>query len=187
MGDPLKRWVMIGVVALAIVGGGLIGLAAAGERDGDPRPPRRSPLASPTATPAPTRTPTPAPTRQPDPDARPDAQSRPRRRIPRRRRSPAPMTGRLVPPAVALRHPIAVMIDDLGPARPQSGFNSAAVVWQAPAEGGIPRYMMIFQDQVPVGRRARPQRALLLHRLGGRVAGGLRPRRRVAAGAPDAS
>jgi len=59
------------------------------------------------------------------------------------------MTGRLVPPAAAERHPIAVMIDDLGPARPQSGFNSAAVVWQAPAEGGIPRYMMIFQDQVP--------------------------------------
>ncbi len=59
------------------------------------------------------------------------------------------MTGRLVPPAAAIRHPIAVMIDDLGPARPQSGFNSAAVVWQAPAEGGIPRYMMIFQDQVP--------------------------------------
>src|SRR4029077_2326760 len=27
------------------------------------------------------------------------------------------------------------------------GFNSAAVVWQAPAEGGIPRYMLIFQDQ----------------------------------------
>jgi hypothetical protein len=62
---------------------------------------------------------------------------------------PAPLTGRLVPPAVAARHPIAVMVDDLRPARPQSGFNAASVVWHAPAEGGIPRYMLIFQDQIP--------------------------------------
>jgi hypothetical protein len=62
---------------------------------------------------------------------------------------PAPMTGRLVTPDVAKRHPVAVMIDDHPDARPQSGFNDASVVWQAPAEGGIPRYMMIFQDRVP--------------------------------------
>jgi hypothetical protein len=41
------------------------------------------------------------------------------------------------------------MIDDLGPARPQSGLSAASVVWQAPAEGGIPRYMAIFQENVP--------------------------------------
>ncbi len=41
------------------------------------------------------------------------------------------------------------MIDDLGPARPQSGFTSASIVWQAPAEGGIPRYMLLFADQIP--------------------------------------
>ncbi len=62
---------------------------------------------------------------------------------------PAPLTGRLVTPAVAKRHPIAVMIDDLQAARPQSGLASASVVWQAPAEGGIPRYMAIFQDTLP--------------------------------------
>ena len=62
---------------------------------------------------------------------------------------PAPLTGRLVAPAIAARHPIAVMIDDLAPARPQSGFSAASIVWQAPAEGGIPRYMMIFQDTDP--------------------------------------
>jgi hypothetical protein len=44
---------------------------------------------------------------------------------------------------------IAAMIDDLWPARPQSGFSAAAVVWQAPAEGGIPRYMLLFQEGVP--------------------------------------
>ena len=55
----------------------------------------------------------------------------------------------MVPPDVAARHPIAVMIDDLRAARPQSGLASASVVWQAPAEGGIPRYMAIFQDNMP--------------------------------------
>ena len=62
---------------------------------------------------------------------------------------PAPLTGRYVGPAIAARHPIAVMVDDLSPARPQSGFSAASVVWQAPAEGGIPRYMLIFGDEVP--------------------------------------
>lgn len=64
---------------------------------------------------------------------------------------PAPLTGLLVTPEAAARHPIAVMVDDQSDARPQSGFNSASIVWQAPAEGGIPRYMMIFQDTVPEG------------------------------------
>jgi hypothetical protein len=62
---------------------------------------------------------------------------------------PAPLTGRLVSPAAAARHPIAVMVDDLSPARPQSGFSAASIVWQAPAEGGIPRYMMVFQENIP--------------------------------------
>jgi len=62
---------------------------------------------------------------------------------------PAPLTGRLVTAAEARRHPIAVMVDDHIDARPQAGFNAASVVWQAPAEGGVPRYMLIFQDQVP--------------------------------------
>ncbi len=61
----------------------------------------------------------------------------------------APLTGLLVTPAQARRHPIAVMVDDLSAARPQSGFSSASVVWQAPAEGGIPRYMMIFGETRP--------------------------------------
>ncbi len=61
----------------------------------------------------------------------------------------SPLTGKLVSPAVAALHPIAVMIDDLGPARPQSGLSSASIVFQAPAEGGIPRYMAIFSDSVP--------------------------------------
>jgi hypothetical protein len=41
------------------------------------------------------------------------------------------------------------MIDDHRDARPQGGLSQAAVVWQAPAEGGIPRYMAVFQDTLP--------------------------------------
>lgn len=62
---------------------------------------------------------------------------------------PAPLTGLPILEAAALQHPIAVMIDDQRNARPQSGFNAAAQVWQAPAEGGIPRYLMIYQDRLP--------------------------------------
>ncbi len=62
---------------------------------------------------------------------------------------PAPLSGLLVTPALAARHPIAVMVDDQADARPQSGFNAASVVWQAPAEGGIPRYMLIFGEGNP--------------------------------------
>lgn len=59
------------------------------------------------------------------------------------------LTGLLIDPEAALRHPIAVMVDDHVAARPQSGFNAASIVWHAPAEGGVPRYMLIFQDRIP--------------------------------------
>jgi hypothetical protein len=43
---------------------------------------------------------------------------------------------------------MAVMIDDHWDARPQSGFTNASIVWHAPAEGGIPRYMALYQEQL---------------------------------------
>jgi hypothetical protein len=49
----------------------------------------------------------------------------------------------------ATRHPIAVMIDDAAAARPQSGLADADVFYQALAEGGIPRYMAVFQAGDP--------------------------------------
>jgi hypothetical protein len=51
--------------------------------------------------------------------------------------------------SVAARRAIAVMIDDHADARPQSGFTGASVVWHAPAEGGIPRYMLVFAETIP--------------------------------------
>jgi hypothetical protein len=50
---------------------------------------------------------------------------------------------------LATRHPIAVMLDDHWFARPQAGLSQADVVYHAPAESGIPRYMAIFQTQDP--------------------------------------
>ncbi len=85
-----------------------------------------------TPTPAPTATASPTPTAEPSPVL-----------------VISPLDGLLVSPELAARHPIAVMVDDLGPARPQSGFSGASVVWQAPAEGGIPRYMMVFGSGTP--------------------------------------
>ena len=87
---------------------------------------------APSPTPVPTPTPTPAPTPLPTPTM-----------------AVAPLTGRLVREELARRHPIAVMIDDLWAARPQSGMSRASIVWQAPAEGGIPRYMAIFAEGNP--------------------------------------
>jgi hypothetical protein len=103
-------------------------VAAVSGEPGEPGSPDPGPSTSPSPSPTPVPTPSPSPTPV---------------------LVPAPLTGRLVPPDVAARRPIAVMIDDLRPARPQSGFSAASVVWQAPAEGGIPRYMLIFQDQQP--------------------------------------
>jgi hypothetical protein len=62
---------------------------------------------------------------------------------------------------LAHRYPIAVMIDDSPAARQQAGLSSASVVWQAPAEGGIPRYMAIFQSGTPV--RIGPVRSARLY------------------------
>lgn len=52
-------------------------------------------------------------------------------------------------PDLAHRYPIAVMLDDSPAARPQAGLAAASIVWQAPIEGGIARYMPIFQSGTP--------------------------------------
>jgi len=62
---------------------------------------------------------------------------------------PDPLDGVLVSPALAKRHVVAVMIDDQQGARPQSGLSYASQVWQAPAEGGIPRYVALFSEGSP--------------------------------------
>ncbi len=57
-----------------------------------------------------------------------------------------PLDGLPVAASLAARPVIAVMIDDSPAARPQSGLSAASVVIQAPAEGGIPRYLVLFHE-----------------------------------------
>ncbi|MGD0018343.1 MAG: DUF3048 domain-containing protein [Candidatus Limnocylindrales bacterium] len=56
------------------------------------------------------------------------------------------LDGVLTSADLAHRLPIAIMVDDNVVARPQSGFSSASIVYQAPADGGEDRYMMVFQE-----------------------------------------
>ena len=129
---------LAGFVA-ALGGPGSAGPGGASSGGGS-SPPSASPTAAPTPVPTagPTPTPTPTPTFAPTPTPSPTPVL-----------VPDPLTGRPVAPALAARHPIAVMVDDLRPARPQSGFGAAGIVWQAPAEGGIPRYMLLFGADDP--------------------------------------
>jgi len=57
----------------------------------------------------------------------------------------APTDGLPETAAEAARPIVAVMIDDAPAARPQSGLAEADILVQAPAEGGIPRYMALYQ------------------------------------------
>ena len=145
----LSRAVLGLVFAFAIGAGVVIGAVAAGltpspAPSASPSPsasdvaavtptPAPSPTETPTATPTPGPTPSPTPQPTPTPEPTPELVA-------------APLTGMPVGPNTARRHVIAVMVDDHWDARPQSGFTDASIVWQAPAEGGIPRYMLLFQD-----------------------------------------
>ena len=70
------------------------------------------------------------------------------------------LTGVQVDPSVNERPVIAVMIENSTDSRPQSGLNQAGVVFEAIAEGGITRFVALFQDTDPdyIGpvRSARP-------------------------------
>jgi hypothetical protein len=74
--------------------------------------------------------------------------------------APSTLTGLAVDPSVNQRPTTAVMIENSIEARPQSGLSQAGVVFEAIAEGGITRFMAVYQDTAPdnVGpiRSARP-------------------------------
>jgi Protein of unknown function (DUF3048) N-terminal domain/Protein of unknown function (DUF3048) C-terminal domain len=137
---------LIGVIGLAIAGLGILVASQMGTLfPGGATAATSGPSPSPSAAPSPTVVAV-----EPSPSAVPPTEPAPTGPPPPTL-VPAPLTGMLVTPDAAARHVIAVMVDDLSPARPQSGFNSASIVWHAPAEGGIPRYMMLFQDTIPGG------------------------------------
>lgn len=151
----MKRGAMVALGILAVLGGLGIGMLAAHAAGSSPSAAPGSDgiaVLSPAPTSAPAGSSSPTPASGGSPSAGPSLTPAPST-TPTPRPSPslvaAPLTGRLVSAAAAQRHPLAVMIDDQFDARPQAGFNAASIVWQAPAEGGIPRYMMIFQENVP--------------------------------------
>jgi Protein of unknown function (DUF3048) N-terminal domain/Protein of unknown function (DUF3048) C-terminal domain len=103
-----------------------------------PPPPTQTPLptVAPTPTTQPTLAPTVAPTLVPTP-------------------TPAPVLNSLNLDA----NPFAVMIDNIAEARPQFGLGSADVVYEAPAEAGIPRLMPLFLRQGGEASRIGPVRS----------------------------
>jgi hypothetical protein len=61
----------------------------------------------------------------------------------------SPLTGIQVTPARASRPVTGVMIENSVFARPQSGLQDAGVVYEAIAEGGITRFLALFQENGP--------------------------------------
>lgn len=61
---------------------------------------------------------------------------------------PSTLSGLQVSPSVNQRPITAVMIENLPPARPQSGLSQAGVVIEALTEGGITRFIAFYQDQL---------------------------------------
>ena len=62
----------------------------------------------------------------------------------------SPLTGSLVPDeATTKRHVTAVMIENSPDARPQSGLKDAGIVYEAIAEGGITRFIALYQEGRP--------------------------------------
>jgi hypothetical protein len=102
-----------------------------------------SPVVSPDVSPSPSPSPSPTPTPSPLPTG-----------------TVPGIDGTMADAALSFRTPLVVAIDDNVVARPQAGFNAAALVYQAPADGGETRYMMVFQatDAKSVGpvRSGRP-------------------------------
>lgn len=62
----------------------------------------------------------------------------------------SPLTGEEVENEAALTAPVtAIMIENSPDARPQSGIKDAGIVYEAIAEGGITRFLTLFQNKKP--------------------------------------
>jgi hypothetical protein len=62
---------------------------------------------------------------------------------------PSTLTGLPIDPSINDRPVTAVMIENSFDARPQSGLDQAGVVFEALAEGGVTRFMALYQDSQP--------------------------------------
>src|SRR5450755_5072366 len=79
----------------------------------------------------------------------------------------SPFTGE---PVTALRRVLAVKIDNIAQARPQTGLTSADIVYVLPVEGGLSRFLAVFSARLPpvIGpvRSAREDDLELLRQFG---------------------
>jgi hypothetical protein len=83
------------------------------------------------------------------------------RKVPQKPKTvPSTLSGLPVDPSVNSRPVTGVMVENSLDARPQSGLSQAGVVFEAIAEGGITRFLALYQDQTPANlgpvRSARP-------------------------------
>ncbi len=60
------------------------------------------------------------------------------------------INGAGIPERLATKRPIAVMIENHPASRPQSGLSEADIVYETLAEGGITRFMALFQSKDPI-------------------------------------
>ena len=120
----MKKWIAL-LMALAMV----FGLAACGNQAED-TPEEQPPVVE-----------EPAESAEPEPEPEPEP-------------APAftnPLTGEASETDISANRPLAVMLNTLQKALPQSGCGSADMLIEIPEEGGITRIMAVFQDPTGVG------------------------------------
>jgi hypothetical protein len=114
-----KQWIIAVVAVLVVVGGGSAGAYALLNH------PKKAPVVS-----------APAPVAKKEEPPKPTTEA-------------SKLTGVEVDPALNKRPVTAIMIENSPDARPQSGLNQAGVVFEAIAEGGITRFLTLFQEAQP--------------------------------------
>lgn len=70
--------------------------------------------------------------------------SLPSRNHPSPAKTISPLDGTEADLALAMRHPLAIIVENLPPARPQIGLDNASIIYEAITEGGITRFMAIY-------------------------------------------
>ena len=65
----------------------------------------------------------------------------------------SPLTGEVLSdPSLLNKRNVAFMIENSSPALPHYGINSAGVIYECPMEGGMTRYMAVFEDYASLDR-----------------------------------
>lgn len=84
---------------------------------------------------------------EPDTETEPSTEAaREQQRVERDGKIPSYLTGEMTDISTANRRPVAVMISNDKQAQPHYGINHAGVIYEAPVEGTMNRFMAIFED-----------------------------------------